>query len=98
MFNFLIVTQILFFFALLGFFLVRRHLLVLLISAELLLLAVNLNFLIASSFLDDILGQVFSLLILTLAASESAVGLSILLVFYRLRGTVFVNFIALLKG
>lgn len=62
------------------------------------LLSINLNFFIFSVFLDDILGQLFALFVLTVAAAESAVGLAILLVYYRLKGTIFVSFINLLKG
>lgn len=98
MFNYFFASEILFFFALWGFFLVRRHLLLILIAAELVLLSVSLGFLVLSAFLDDFLGQLIVLLIITLAAAESAIGLSVLLVFYRLRGTVSVNFISLLKG
>lgn len=62
------------------------------------LLSVNLNLLVFSVFLEDFLGQLLALLVLTVAASESAVGLAILLVYYRLRGTIFINFINALKG
>lgn len=98
MMNYLFAVEVLFFFALWGFFLVRRHLLIILIAAELVLLSISLNFLVLSAFLDDFWGQLAVLMMLTLAAAESAVGLSVLLVFYRLRGTVYINFISLLKG
>lgn len=62
------------------------------------LLSVNLNLFIFSVFLEDFLGQLFALFILTVAASESAIGLAILLVYYRLKGTIFINFINVLKG
>lgn len=62
------------------------------------LLAVNLNLFIFSAFLEDFMGQLFALFVLTVAASESAVGLAILLVYYRLKGTIFINFINTLKG
>lgn len=62
------------------------------------LLSINLNLFIFSVFLEDFLGQLFALFVLTVAASESAVGLAILLVYYRLRGTIFINFINVLKG
>lgn len=62
------------------------------------LLSVNLNLFVFSVFLEDFLGQLFALFILTVAASESAIGLAILLVYYRLRGTIFINFINVLKG
>ena len=62
------------------------------------LLSVNLNLLVFSVFLEDFLGQLLALFVLTVAASESAIGLAILLVYYRLRGTIFINFINALKG
>lgn len=98
MIGFLFLSFTLFFISLWGFFLVRKHLLLLLISIELMLLSVNLNFFIFSVFLDDFVGQLFVLFVLTIAAAESAIGLAILLVYYRLRGTIFINFINLLKG
>lgn len=66
-------------------------------SVELMLLAVNLNFLFFSVYLDDLIGQVFSLIILTVAAAESAIGLALLVVYNRVRGTIKVEFINLLK-
>jgi NADH-quinone oxidoreductase subunit K len=69
-----------------------------LMSIELMLLAVNFNFLFFSVYLDDLLGQLFALLILTVAAAESALGLALLVVYYRIRGTIAVEFINLLKG
>lgn len=62
------------------------------------LLSVNLNLFIFSVFLEDFFGQLLALFVLTVAASESAVGLAILLVYYRLKGTIFINFINALKG
>jgi NADH-quinone oxidoreductase subunit K len=67
-------------------------------SIELMLLAVNFNFLVFSVYVDDLLGQVFSLFILTVAAAESAIGLALLVIYYRARGTVAVEFINLMKG
>lgn len=69
-----------------------------LMSIELMLLAVNFNFIIFSVFLDDIVGQIFALFILTVAAAESAIGLAILVVYYRIRGTVSIEYINLLKN
>jgi len=69
-----------------------------LMSIELMLLAVNLNFVLFSVFLDDIVGQIFALLVLTVAAAESAIGLALLVVYYRVRGTIAVEFINLIKG
>ena len=98
MFKFLILSGILFFLSIWGFFLIKKHLILLLIAIELMLLSVNLNLFIFSVFLEDFLGQLFALFILTVAASESAIGLAILLVYYRLMGTIFINFINVLKG
>jgi NADH-quinone oxidoreductase subunit K len=69
-----------------------------LMSIELMLLAVNLNFIIFSVYLDDVMGQLFAILILTVAAAESAIGLAILVVYYRVRGSVTVENIHLLRG
>ena len=62
------------------------------------LLAVNLNFLVFSVYLDDMMGQLFALLVLTVAAAESAIGLALLVVYYRVRGSIAVEFISLMKG
>ena len=67
-------------------------------SIELMILAVNLNFLFFSVHIDDLLGQLFALLVLTVAAAESAIGLALLVVYYRVRGTISVEFINLVKG
>ncbi len=67
-------------------------------SIEIMLLAINLNFIFFSIYLDDIIGQIFSLYILTVAAAESAIGLAILVVYYRLRGVISIDNISLLKG
>jgi NADH:ubiquinone oxidoreductase subunit K len=67
-------------------------------SIELLLLAVNLNFIIFSIYLDDLIGQTFSLFILTVAAAESAIGLAILVVYYRIKGIISINFVNSIKG
>lgn len=69
-----------------------------LMSIELMLLSVNLNFIIYSTYLDDIMGQVFALYVLTVAAAESAIGLAILVVYYRIRGTISVEFVNIMKG
>jgi len=69
-----------------------------LMSIELMLLAVNLNFVIFSVYLDDMIGQLFALLVLTVAAAESAIGLALLVVYYRIRGTIAVEYINLVKG
>ena len=76
----------------------RKNIILMLMSIELMLLAVNFNFIIFSVFLDDIVGQIFALFILTVAAAESAIGLAILVVYYRIRGTVSIEYINLLKN
>ena len=96
--NYLAVSMILFLLGIWGIFLNRKNIIVMLMSIELMLLAVNLNFLMFSVYLDDLIGQLFALLILTVAAAESAIGLALLVVYYRVRGTIAVEFINLLKG
>jgi NADH-quinone oxidoreductase subunit K len=81
-----------------GIFLNRKNILIMLMSIELMLLAVNLNFIIFSVYLDDLLGQVFAIFILTIAAAESAIGLSILVIYSRIKGSLAVDFIHLMKG
>lgn len=81
-----------------GMFLARKHIIIILISLELILLSVNINFVAFSVYLDDILGQVYALLVLTVAASESALGLAILITYYRLRGGISIDLINLLKS
>jgi NADH-quinone oxidoreductase subunit K len=81
-------TCFIFFIGLVGIILNRKNLLITIMTIELLLLAVNLNFAAFSVYLDDILGQVFVLFIIAVAAAESAVGLAIITVFYRLKGSI----------
>jgi NADH-quinone oxidoreductase subunit K len=81
-----------------GIVLNRRNVIMILMAIELLLLAVNLNFVAFSAYLGDPAGQVFTLFVLTVAAAEAAVGLAILVVFFRLRGTIAVEDIQDLKG
>ena len=101
--NFLVIKQlslcvILFLLGIWGIFLNRKNIVIMLMSIELMLLAVNLNFVFFSVYLDDIIGQLFALLILTVAAAESAIGLALLVVYYRVRGTIAVEYINLIKG
>lgn len=98
MLELLVTSSVIFLIGLWGFFLIKKHLILILISLEVLLLAINLNFFVFSVYLDDVLGQFFSLFVLTVAAAESAIGLAILLIYYRLRGSIMVNFMTLLKG
>jgi NADH-quinone oxidoreductase subunit K len=76
----------------------RKHIIIILISLELLLLSININFIVFSIFLDDFFGQVFALIILGVAAAESALGLAILIIYYRLRGSISIDVLSLLKG
>jgi NADH-quinone oxidoreductase subunit K len=82
------VTLIVFTIGLIGIVLNRKNILIIIMSIELLLLAVNLNFAAFSIYLDDIIGQIFVLFILTIAATESAIGLAIITVFYRLKNSI----------
>jgi NADH-quinone oxidoreductase subunit K len=94
-----ILTNILLFLTgIFGILLNRRNILVVLMCIELILLSVNLNFVIFSVYLDDFLGQIFSLFILTIAAAESAIGLGILILYYRIRGNISISEVATLKG
>jgi len=81
-----------------GMFLSRKHVIIILISLEIILLSININFVVCSVFFDDILGQIYALLVLTVAAAESALGLAILVIYYRLRGGIAVDLISLLKS
>ena len=96
--KFLTVSMVLFLLGIWGIFLNRKNILIMLMSIELMILAVNLNFLFFSASLDDLIGQLFALLVLTVAAAESAIGLALLVVYYRVRGTISVEFINLIKG
>ncbi len=96
--KYLAVSMTLFLLGIWGIFLNRKNIIVMLMSIELMLLAVNLNLLLFSVYLDDIVGQMFALLVLTVAAAESAIGLALLVVYYRVRGTISVEFINLMKG
>jgi len=89
---------LMFLLGLLGIVLNRKNLLIILMSIELLLLSINFSFLEISLSRDDLIGQIFSLYILTVAAAESAIGLAILVIFYRIKGTISVKFFNLLKG
>lgn len=82
---------LLFFIGIIGLVLNRKNILITIISLEIMLLAVILNFVIFSLYLDDILGQIFVLFILTIAASESATGLALLTVYYKLKNTIQIN-------
>ena len=96
--HYLAVAAVLFTLGVFGIFLNRRNVIVMLMSIELILLAVNINLVAFSAFLGDLVGQVFALLVLTVAAAEAAIGLAILVVFFRNRGSVAVEDINLMKG
>jgi NADH-quinone oxidoreductase subunit K len=96
--HYLVVAALLFTISVIGIFLNRRNVIILLMTIELMLLAVNLNFIAFSSYLGDISGQVFVFFILTVAAAESAIGLAILVVLFRNVGSIDVNEIGKLKG
>ena len=96
--HYLTVGAILFTLGVVGIFLNRKNVIIILMSVELILLSVNLNLVAFSSFLNDIVGQVFALFILTVAASEAAIGLAILVVFYRNRGSIAVDDVNVMKG
>lgn len=96
--HYLAVSAILFTLGVLGIFVNRKNIIVILMSIELILLSVNLNFVAFSSFMNDIVGQVFALLVLTVAAAEAAIGLAILVVYFRNRGSIAVEDINMMKG
>lgn len=96
--HYLSVGAILFVIGMFGIFLNRKNVIVILMSIELILLSVNLNLVAFSSHLGDLTGQIFALLILTVAAAEAAIGLAILVVFYRNRGSIAVEDINMMKG
>src|SRR3984957_12214184 len=98
LFHYLTVAAILFTIGVLGIFLNRKNVIVILMSIELMLLAVNLNFVAFSSFLGDLVGQVFALFVLTVAAGEAAIGLAILVIYFRNRGSIEVEDINQMRG
>ena len=96
--HYLTVAAILFTLGVFGIFLNRKNIIIILMSIELILLAVNLNFVAFSAALNDLAGQVFALLVLTVAAAEAAIGLAILVIFFRNRGSIAVDDVNLMKG
>lgn len=96
--HYLIASTLLFFIGLFGIVLNRKNILIILMSIELMLLAINLNFVLFSTGMDDSMGQLFALFILTVAAAESAVGLAILVIYYRLRGNILIEQSYLMRG
>ncbi len=96
--HYLTLAGILFTLGVFGIFLNRKNVIVILMSIELMLLSVNINFVAFSSFLGDLTGQVFAMFVLTVAAAEAAIGLAILVVFFRNKGSIAVEDISTLKG
>jgi NADH-quinone oxidoreductase subunit K len=96
--HYLTVAAILFTIGVFGIFINRKNVIVILMAIELILLAVNINLVAFSSFLGDLTGQVFALFVLTVAAAEAAIGLAILVVYFRNRGTIAVEDINMMKG
>ena len=96
--HYLTVGAILFTLGVFGIFINRKNIIVILMSVELILLAVNLNFVAFSAQLNDLQGQIFALLILTVAAAEAAIGLAILVIYFRNRGSIEVDDVSTLKG
>lgn len=96
--TFIIIPIITFFIGVSGIIFNKKNAILILISVELMLLAINFIFLVSSVYLDDRIGQIFALLILTVAAAESSVGLGLLVVYYRIQGSVSIESINLMRG
>ena len=96
--HYLTVAAILFTLGIFGIFLNRKNVIIILMSVELILLAVNINFVAFSVFLGDLVGQVFALMVLAIAAAEAAIGLAIIVVYFRNRGSIAVEDINLMRG
>lgn len=96
--HYLAVAAILFVLGIVGIFLNRKNVIIILMSVELMLLAVNINLVAFSSFLNDLVGQVFAMFVLTVAAAEAAIGLAILVIYFRGRGSIAVEDINQMKG
>jgi len=96
--HYLTVAAVLFVIGIFGIFLNRKNVIIILMSIELMLLSVNINMVAFSSYLGDLTGQVFTLFILTVAAAEAAIGLAILVCFFRNRGTIAVEDVSNMKG
>jgi NADH-quinone oxidoreductase subunit K len=96
--HYLVVSAILFVMGVLGIFINRRNIIIILMAIELILLAVNINLVAFSAYLGDLTGQIFSMFVLTVAAGEAAIGLAILVIYFRGRGTVAVDDANRMKG
>ena len=96
--HYLTVAAMLFVIGIFGLFLNRKNVIILLMSIKLMLLSVNINLVAFSSYMNDLVGQVFTLFVLTVAAAEAAIGLAILVSFFRIRGTIAVEDVNVMKG
>jgi len=96
--HYLILSSLVFVIGICGIFLNRKNVIIILMSIELMLLAVNINMVAFSTFLHDLLGQVFTMFTLTVAASEAAIGLAIIIVFYRNKGSIEIDEVSELRG
>jgi NADH-quinone oxidoreductase subunit K len=96
--HYLSVAAIIFALGIFGIFLNRKNIIVILMSVELMLLAVNINLVAFSTALQDLVGQIFAMFVLTVAAAEAAIGLAILVIYFRNRGTIAVEDVNLMKG
>ena len=96
--HYLSLAAVLFTLGIFGIFLNRKNVIIILMSVELILLAVNFNLVAFSAFLGDMAGQIFAMLVLTVAAAEAAIGLAVIVVYFRNRGTIAVEDINLMKG
>ena len=96
--HYLVVSAILFVTGVFGIFLNRKNLIIILMAIELILLSVNINLVAFSAYLDDLVGQVFAMFVLTVAAAEAAIGLAILVVYFRNRGSIAVEDLNVMKG
>ncbi len=96
--HYLVVSAILLVLGIFGIFLNRKNVIIILMSVELILLAVNINFVAFSAWLNDLNGQIFAMFVLTVAAAEAAIGLAILVIYFRNRGSIEVEEISTLKG
>ena len=96
--NYLVVGALVFVIGVMGIFLNRKNVIIIMMSIELILLAVNINFVAFSAYLGDLAGQIFGMFILTVAAGEAAIGLAIVVVFFRNRGSIEIVDVNLMKG
>lgn len=96
--HYLVISSVLFSLGIFGIFLNRKNVITILLSIELILLSVNINLVAFSHFLQDLVGQVFVMFILTVAAAEAAIGLAILVIYFRNRGSIAVEDVNMMKG